>query len=241
MFLTFISTILFKLEFAILFGVILSLLIYLRKTSRPRIVPRVPDPESPHRKFTSAVSLPECPQLKMLRLDDSLYFGSEAHVGDIFRLYREHYPDQKHMLLLTKGVNQVDYTGAELLKMETRERRKMGGDFYMYRLKDSASKVLRDGGYLDIIGEDNIFDSKEEAISGIFERLDKDICRSCDKRIFSECKTLEPLVREKKKRVSKKPAKKKPVKKSKNPASPAKKKKSAKVSGKKSTKKSPKG
>ena len=50
---TFVSTIFFKLEFAILFGVILSLLIYLRKTSRPRILPRVPDPDSSYRKFTS--------------------------------------------------------------------------------------------------------------------------------------------------------------------------------------------
>ena len=220
MMLTFMSTILFKLEFAILFGVILSLLIYLRKTSRPRIVSRVPDPQSPHRKFTSSVSLPECPQLKMLRLDDSLYFGSEAHVGEIFRLYREHYPDQKHMLLLTKGVNQVDYTGAELLLSETRERRKAGGDFYMYRLKESASKVLRDGGYLDIIGEDNIFDSKDEAISGIFDRLDRDICRTCEKRIFTECQSLPPV--EKPKTAKKKPpGKKSPARKSRAEKSPA--------------------
>lgn len=188
---TFLSTIFFKLEFAILFGVILSLLIYLRKTSRPRIISRAPNPESKHRKFGSGVSLLECPQFKMLRLDDSIYFGSVAHVGDIFRLYREHYSGQKHLLLLTKGVNQVDVGGAELLMAETRERRKMGGDLYMYRLKDSANQVLKNGGYLDFIGEDNIFDSKEEAISGVFERLDRDICSTCENRIFLECKTLK--------------------------------------------------
>ncbi len=187
---TFLSTIFFKLEFAILFGVILSLLLYLRKTSRPRIISRVPNPESKHRKFGSGGPLPECPQLKILRLDDSIYFGSVAHVGEMFRLYREHYPQQKHLLLLTKGVNQVDVGGSELLSSETRERRKMGGNLYMYRLKDSASKVLKNGGYLDFIGEDNIFDSKEEAISNIFERLDRDICSTCESRIFMECQTI---------------------------------------------------
>ena len=222
---TFLSTIFFKLEFAILFGVILSLLIFLRKTSRPRILSRVPNPESRHRKFDSAVSLPECPQFKILRLDDSIYFGSVAHITEMFRLYREHYPEQKHLLLLTKGINQVDLGGAELLLSETKERRKIGGDFYLYRLKDSASSVLRDGGYLDYIGEPNIFDSKEEAIEQVFQRLDRDICKTCEKRIFLECKTLEneeltdavqvkvPVVKSNKVAASKKSGKKKSAKK----------------------------
>ncbi|MYJ51433.1 MAG: SulP family inorganic anion transporter [Gammaproteobacteria bacterium] len=184
---TFVSTILFKLEFAILLGVILSLMIYLRKTSRPRIESRVPDSKASSRKFTSGISSPECPQLKILRIEDSVYFGSITYVREMFRLYREHYPEQKHLMLLTKGINQIDWAGAELLLSETQERRKIGGDLYLYRLKRSAGKVMKKGGYLDYIGEHNVFDSKHEAISRIFERLDSEICRNCTKRIFLEC------------------------------------------------------
>ena len=187
---TFISTIFLELEFAILLGILLSLILFLRNTSRPRLVPRVPDPESAHRKFTSGVSRDECPQFKMLRLEDSIYFGSVSHISELFRLYREKYPDQKHLFLLTKGINQVDVAGAELLANEVRARRKMGGDFYMYRLKDVASKVMKDGGYLDEIGEENIFDSKEEAIETVFDKLDKNICAGCKNRIFVECKSV---------------------------------------------------
>ena len=187
---TFLTTIFFKLEFAIIFGVILSLMLYLRKTSRPSLLPRVPDAQSASRKFTTGVTLAECPQVKILRLEDSIYFGSVTHVGDMFRLYREHYPEQKHLLLLTKGVNQVDVAGAELLRSEASERRKMNGDLYMYRLKESASKVLKNGGYLDYIGEHNIFDSKHQAIEEIFEKLDRDICATCSSRIFLECKAI---------------------------------------------------
>lgn len=210
MLVTFASTIFFKLEFAILFGVILSLMIYLRKTSRPKILSRVPNPALKNRKFDSSMSLPECPQMKTLRLDDSLYFGSVSHVGEMFRLYREHYPEQTHLLLLTKGINQVDYTGAELLKTEAWERRKMGGDLYLYRFKDSASKVLEKGGYLQFIGKNNIFDSKNEAISRIFENLDKRICATCDKRIFEECRTIAPArVKSKSSRKARKKARQK--------------------------------
>ena len=192
----FFGTVFFSIEFAILAGVILSLMTFLRKTSRPRLSPRVPDPKSRTRKFVYGQFLPECPQLKILRLDDSLYFGSVAHVGELFRRYREHYPEQKHLFLLTKGIAQVDIAGAELLIKEVRERRDLGGDLYMYQLRETASKVFNRGGYRDEIGEANIFDSKEGALSAIFDRLDKNICATCEHRIFVECKSIEKQVQD---------------------------------------------
>ena len=188
--LVFFGTVFFSIEFAILAGVIMSLMIFLRRTSHPRLSPRVPDPNSKTRKFIYGQFLPECPQLKILRLDDSLYFGSVAHVGEILRRYREHYPEQKHLFLLTKGVGQVDIAGAELIVNEARERRAIGGDLYLYRFRDTAAKVFNRGGYKDEVGEANIFDAKEEAIPAIFERLDKDICATCQNRIFLECKSI---------------------------------------------------
>ena len=189
----FFGTVFFSIEFAILAGVLLSLMIFLRKTSRPRLSPRVPDPDSKTRKFVYGQFLPECPQLKILRLDDSLYFGSVAHVGELLRRYREHYPEQKHLLLLTKGISQVDVAGAELLVSEARDRRAMGGDFYIYRLRDTASRVFDRGGYADEIGERNIFDGKLDALSSIFGRLDKQICATCEHRIFLECQTIDKI------------------------------------------------
>jgi len=189
----FFGTVFFSIEFAILAGVILSLMIYLRKTSHPRLSPRVPDPNSKTRKFIYGQFLPECPQLKMLRLDDSLYFGSVAHVGELLRRYREHYPEQKHLFLLTKGISQVDVAGAELLINEVRERRAIGGDMYIYRFRDSAAKVFNRGGYADEIGEANIFDGKLDALSSIFGRLDKKICATCENRIFLECQTVDKI------------------------------------------------
>ena len=88
------------------------------------------------------------------------------------------------------ALRRISRTGAELLANEASIRRKMGGDFYLYRLKDSASKILKKGGYLNYIGETNIFDSKAGAIEGVFSRLDKEICRRCKNRIFLECRKV---------------------------------------------------
>ena len=45
---------------------------------------------------------------------------------------------------------------------------------------------------MEEIGRDNVFASKDEAISKVFPRLDKAVCRRCSARIFLECKALPP-------------------------------------------------
>jgi SulP family sulfate permease len=181
------SAVLVDLERAILFGVLLSLLVYLRRTSRPRILSRAPDPASLKRKFSTSTSLPECPQLKMIRVDDSLYFGAVNYVREIFQRLREHYPQQKHLLLLSQGIAQVDVAGAELLVEEARARRAMGGSLSLYQLKDSARDVINQGGYMEQIQPAGEYISKGEAIKGILPTLDPAICATCSKRIFLEC------------------------------------------------------
>jgi SulP family sulfate permease len=194
---TFLSAVLVDLETAILFGVLLSLLLYLRRTSKPRLLSRVPNPDSPKRKFVSSTHLPECPQLKMIRIDDSIYFGAVNHVREMFQRLREHYSGQRHLLLLTQGVAQVDVAGAQLLVDEARARRAMGGSFSLYRLRDSARDVLVRGGYLEQLELSGDYSSKGEAIRGILPTLDKSICASCSKRIFSECSSFPMTVNNK--------------------------------------------
>ncbi len=87
----------------------------------------------------------------------------------------------------------MDVAGAELLVTEARDRRNMGGDMYMYRLRDTASKVFDRGGYAEEIGEANIFDGKLDAISSIFGLLDRNICATCEHRIFLECQTIDKI------------------------------------------------
>ena len=63
------------LEYAILLGVVFGLLLFVMDTARPRIFSRVPNPNTPNRDFVTDPSLPECPQVKFLRIDGDLYFG----------------------------------------------------------------------------------------------------------------------------------------------------------------------
>jgi SulP family sulfate permease len=187
---TFVATLTLSLEVAILVGVFVSLVAYLYRTSHPTMRSLVPDPQHPERKMTEVDSrLPECPQLKILRIEGSLYFGAVEHVANHFDTLRKVSPGQKHLLIMAKNINFVDAAGAELLAHEAAVRREEGGRLYLYSLRQQASGLLERGGFLASIGQENVFDSKQEGLARVYERLDKRMCQQCTARIFRECST----------------------------------------------------
>ena len=184
---TFVATLSIELEEAIVIGVILSLVIYLSRTSRPQVVRRVPDPLHPKRKFSRDPELPECPQLKMVRIDGSLFFGAVSAVRDQFHAFEQRAPAQCHLIVVASPINFVDVAGAEFLTTEARQRRAKGGGLYFIQMKRAVRDTLERGGYLAEIGEEHLFRSKGEAITTVFNRLDPEICRGCRLRVFLEC------------------------------------------------------
>ena len=184
---TFLGALFLELEFAIFAGVLLSLVLYLERVSRPRIVTRVPDPRLDKNAFSSDPSLPECPQLKFLRIDGSLFFGSANHVQDAFERIREESPGQKHLAIIAQGINFVDLQGGTALADEARKRRAMGGDLYLIKVKTGLWETLEKCGCLDEESSRNVFQTKQAAIHGIYQKLDRDICATCTRRIFREC------------------------------------------------------
>jgi len=176
------------IQIAILAGVALSLLMFLYRTSRPPLRPRVPDPATPNRKFTDArPDLPECPQVRVLRLDGSLYFGAVSSFRDSLRSLERETPGCKEIAIVMTGANFIDLAGAEALALEARKIRARGGSLYLIRVKEPVMTFLAKGGYLKDFGDNRIFWSKTTAFKEIFQNVDRAICRSCDRRVFLEC------------------------------------------------------
>lgn len=188
---TFLSTLFLELEQAIFIGVFLSLVIYLYQTSHPEIHRRVPDPQTGNRKFTDATDvLPECPQLRIIRVDGSLFFGAVNAFSDKLLEYRKNNPETKYLAIIMSGVNFIDIAGAEALASMARRWRDNGGQLYLIRPKERVVEFLERGGYIDEIGRANIFDSKTTALRTIYRRLDYDVCRACGLHVFVECSRL---------------------------------------------------
>ncbi|MEN8124221.1 MAG: SulP family inorganic anion transporter [Bacteroidota bacterium] len=183
---TLFGTLFFELETALFLGIALSLYFYLEKTAKPNIAILG---SSKNNRFINIIRGPntkECPQLKIIRIDGSIYFGALEVVSDFFNtLYDKN--EVKHVLVVSKGVNFIDLTGATWLAHEADKWKKRGGGIYFSGLKIVSQQILKKGGFRNQIGIENFFPDKRTAINHIYKKLDMDICTECKERIFSEC------------------------------------------------------
>lgn len=189
---TILATLLVELEFAIYIGVMLSLLLYLNRTSHPGFVTLVAEHEGLHQRFVNVEKkdLPECPQLKIVRVDGSLFFGAVNHFADELSIITRHNPEQAHILIVGGGINFIDVAGAETLANEAHRLHREGRKLYLCSLKGEVVETLHLGGYAERIGEENILGSKKAAIRKLVLRLDPERCRVCKLRVFDECSLM---------------------------------------------------
>lgn len=198
---TLVATVTLRLEMAIVLGTLLSLMVFLYRTSRPAmrsmgfdVSADLPARQRPFVVVDSTPdALPECPQLKLLRMEGEVYFGALQHVADTLHALRQAPGAPRHLLVMAKSMNFIDLAGAELWADELKARRAQGGDLYFHRPRPEVIAIWRRTGFDKVLGTDHLFPDKAAAISAIVPRLDPDICAKCGARIFSECKTRPKL------------------------------------------------
>jgi SulP family sulfate permease len=186
---TFVATLVLPLQEAVLGGVGLSLIAYLYRTSRPALRTMGVDASVPRRPMVviDGTTMHECPQLKLLRMEGSVYFGAVAHVTDRLQALRSEAEPARHLLVMGKSMNFVDDAGATLWEHEHQRRLAMGGDLYFHRPRPEVLQTWQRRGFLDRLGPGHVFDDKRTAIATIVPRLDDAICARCTARVFDEC------------------------------------------------------
>ncbi len=189
---TFLSTLFVELEFAIYVGVILSLLLYLNRTSHPTFVTLAPDPDTKKKTFVNVQKKPlaECPQLKIIRIDGSIFFGAVNHFSEQLEQITKTYSEQAHILIVGGGINFIDVAGCQTLSQEAHRLRVNGRQLYLCSLKGEVIDVMKRGGCNKGIGKENVYQSKRTAIKNIVPKLDPERCRRCKVRIFNECSQM---------------------------------------------------
>ncbi len=183
---TFFATLFLELEFAIYLGVLLSLVLFLAKTSTPHIPTLSVDSDSGKLINIRKKPMKQCPQLKIIRIDMSIYFGSINHIQNRISQIVEN-ERIYHILIVSSGINLIDLAGAEALVSENRRLAEYNGGLYFVGIKSSVYEFAARSCFIKQIGSDHFFDTKSMAINSIYERLDKSVCATCQSMIFREC------------------------------------------------------
>jgi SulP family sulfate permease len=191
---TLLATLLLPLEVAVLAGVAASLVVYLHRTAHPALRtmgfagPPAEPAQTALRPFVVLeAGAPECPQLKLLRMEGPVWFGAEAHVADALQALHDAPAPARHLLVMGKSMNFIDAAGAALWERERVRRRGMGGGLYFHRPRPEVIDTWRASGFVDRLGADHLYADKRSAIAAIVPRLDPLICAQCQARVFEEC------------------------------------------------------
>ncbi|MCP4074362.1 MAG: SulP family inorganic anion transporter [Hyphomicrobiales bacterium] len=189
---TFLATLFLELEFAIYLGVILSLVIFLGRTSAPVIAILAPDIDTRYNRamLTDVESKPldECPHMKIIRIDMSVYFGSLNFIqSKLFKISEKE--GRKHIVVMSDGINFIDLAGAEMLCDEAERLEEEGGGLYFAGLKPAVYESFSETHAIKHIGNNHFFDDKPMVFKTLHRLLRiQGKCEGCKLKVFAECK-----------------------------------------------------
>ena len=187
---TFLSTLLLNIEFAIYVGVLLSIGMHLAATSHPRIHSVIPDLETG--KMIGSAYGETCCQMDILRIEGSIFFGSSTYVLDDMNRRLRNHPEIANILIRMHRVNTMDASGIHILEIIQEVIRQRGGGLYFAGMNHHVFEVFKNSGFLVEIGEAHIRTTTGAAIrQAMRETFCPAVCAACEIMVFQECPELK--------------------------------------------------
>jgi len=185
---TFLLTVLTNLTVAVEIGLLLAMMLFVKRMSEIMVVTQVvPDEEN------NLVELSEqdehathdCPQISIFSIEGPLFFGAAQMFSESI-LNTIHY-DPKIIILRMSKVPLIDVTGENHLRTIIENLQRKGIIVLMAGLKGQPEKKLITTGLYEQIGSSLIFPHTSNAVSYAIEHINKDCCLVCKKDIFKDC------------------------------------------------------
>ncbi len=156
----------FGVEVGVSAGVILSIGLFLYKTSRPHVAEVGLVPGTQHFRNIHRHSVETHPSVVTLRIDESLYFANAAFLQDY--VYDRVVCDQpiKHVVLMCSAVNEIDMSALESLEAINHRLDSMGIKLHLSEVKGPVMDRLERSHFLqEMTGE--VFLSQYDAMKAL--------------------------------------------------------------------------
>ena len=182
-----------KPDYALLIGVMISLMFFLWKTMHPRIVRISKDPELNMFVNADVFDKPSCPQILQLRSDNEIYFANaEYTVAHILERLDEQTTPVKFLLLDLEAMGFVDITGVDELRVLLDETRTRKMALALMGIHLPVMAVFKSSGFIRDLNPKYLIKRRGDAIGILFPDIDHDYCRStCPYKLFYECSTVK--------------------------------------------------
>ncbi len=148
---TFLFSFILKPDSAIFIGIVVSLVLFLRKTIVADVVELVFQmDEERFKKLTEENKIKDFPNILILRIDMSIFFANVHHIADeIEKLVTRKGEKLEHIVINFSGVNYVDVSGCETLNELFDELVGKGLKIYSMYRKQQVRDIMRKSGIQD--------------------------------------------------------------------------------------------
>jgi SulP family sulfate permease len=159
------------LDKGILIGAGLAIILYLYRTMKPRVAQLGRFKDGTLRDIKVNPDLPTSPHIIAMRFDGSLYFANISFFEDNVLEMVAAKPNAKFLLVVGDAINQLDASGEEVVHHLVERLREGGIEIVFSGLKKQILDVMRSTDLFDLIGQENIFATEDQAINEIYHRL----------------------------------------------------------------------
>jgi SulP family sulfate permease len=143
--------------------VILSLGVFLYRNMRPTVSSLARTEDGELRDATHH-GLNLCTHVDMVRFNGPLFFANASFLDEVITRRLHSKKRLKHIVLVAKGVNDMDASGEEALSLVVDRCRSRGVDISLAGVNDTVMAILERSGLLDKIGRDHIYSNMEKAL-----------------------------------------------------------------------------
>jgi len=157
------------LEKGVYIGIAISLAFYIYRTMRPHFA-EVSMHEDGTFRDARVFGMETSDTLALFRYDGDLYFVNAGYLEKRLVNAVADKPELKVAILDIEAVDQIDTTGEEMLTHISEWFKEAGIDFYITRPKFKVSDVLKRTGLYDKIGDDHIFNKRQDALTSITQK-----------------------------------------------------------------------
>ena len=168
---TLLATISLDLSQAILIGAVLSAGMFLNNISTLNITVTEVDPEKLRARGIETAET--CRHVRVAFLTGPLFFAATGHFNEAFTNIK----DTHALILSMRGVPLVDTSGLEAIHRLFEKIHAQGGTLMFSGVHENAMTMMRRGGLVEQIGENNFFWASDEAIVEAERRG----CKFCEK------------------------------------------------------------
>lgn len=151
---TFLATLFVPLHVAIFTGIGISVMLYLRKASRPQLVEYAFNEEG--QLAEAEMGRRQNPSISIVHVEGDLFFGA----AELFRTQIQRTcadPNLRLIILRLKNARHLDATSVMALEELIRVLRADGRDLIVSGAMKDVYRVLKDSGLVKVIGKNNLF------------------------------------------------------------------------------------